>query len=629
MPPKNRIAKINFKFLSGFFVILFLLYLAMQNSPLSSKSTSLCTESTSQPFHTSVTYEFGTIVIENQTIYDDILIKSYANVTFINSTIHGNIYLFNFGCLNLAQGSNITGDIVTSDYTTIYLTNSTVGGRIECRDSSVVKLLSCSTPDTFIWKFDSANLTIENSSIALFNEFGSAGQTSIIHSQLNVSLNGVSSSQVFINQSIIPSFIDLKMPFVAITGPSRFNLMTFNVSYSTSARSINLTWQGWDSPIIDGYLNITFQIFVNGQFYADINGSGFFNQYSGFYIINFTSTGTQNISITAIDGNGNNYTTMVSITIIEYPSFPWSIFWIVVAILSSIIVTAIVYLHYQEKRGYHSSLGTIFKKELAENKIKLIIFVAIAAAPGIILFFIFGAITHIVGSISIDNIRGLVSLVFTLFLYYFGLVFSIVFAANAVVRERRSGTLSWFLSKPVRRWEFLWGKILVYFLVIILIMISTSVAFIIGSISFVDPAYYSDILSMGGYIFLIGIVSIIPLTSIVILCSSIFKKYGLAIFVPIMLLIAIPPIVSFLPLVTKNEYPLLLSFTYYFESLGNQWIYNGGGLFGSIGSSYGEMFGITITEISLTPIQIVLILSSITIICLAIATYYLEKTDVA
>jgi ABC-type transport system involved in multi-copper enzyme maturation permease subunit len=216
-----------------------------------------------------------------------------------------------------------------------------------------------------------------------------------------------------------------------------------------------------------------------------------------------------------------------------------------------------------------------------------------------------------------------------MFLYYFGLVFSIVFAAGAVVNERKSGALHWFVSKPVRRWEFLWGKIFAYLLIGVIIMISTAVAFVFGSIKFVDPLYRSDLISMGGYIFIIGILSIVPLTAIVVLCSSLLKKPGFAIFIPIILLIAIPPIVGFLPMVTRNEIPLLFSFTYYSENLGSFWVYNAGGLFSSIGTSYGQMLGIEIAPLNLTPIHSILILTCITVVCFFIATYFFEKTDIA
>ena len=49
-------------------------------------------------------------------------------------------------------------------------------------------------------------------------------------------------------------------------------------------------------------------------------------------------------------------------------------------------------LRYRQKQGSQSALGAIFKKELADNKIKIILFIAIAAVPGIILFFIFNSI---------------------------------------------------------------------------------------------------------------------------------------------------------------------------------------------------------------------------------------------
>ncbi|MFX1293357.1 MAG: ABC transporter permease [Promethearchaeota archaeon] len=622
----------NFKFPIVLLSILFFSCFLMQNSSLISNPPYGYSELSSNRFHTSVTYEYGNIPIINTTINDNILIKLSANVTITNSTIQGSIYLFNWATLYLNLNTNVTGDIIISDYSRVYMVNSTVNGRIESRGYSSLELYNCNTPSSEIWKFDSANITIDNCFLAIFNEYGVAGQIQITNSQMNLVLDtlfGVSTARTYIDNSTITFLLDSKKPYNFITGPIRYEYIIMNYSYTTSQRQINLTWIGWDSPIIDGYLNITFQILFDNQVYAEINGSGFFDQYSGYFLINFTSTGQHNISVVSIDSNGNNYTSTINIEIIEYPPFPWVIFFLIVAIIAGIILTAIAYLRYQKNRGFGYSIGNIFKKEILESKLKLIIFIAIAAAPGILLYFIFSTLGRAFGTPSIDNIRGLVSMIFTLFLYYFGLAFSIVFAAGAVVNERKSGALSWFLSKPVRRWEFLWGKILAYFFIIILVMISSAVAFVIGGISFIDPIYLPDLISMGGYIFLIGILSMLPLTAIVILCSSLFKKPGFTIFLPIILLIIIPPILSFLPIVTKNEYPLLFSFTFYSETLGNHWIYNGGGLFSSIGSGYGEMFGITISPLNLTPLYVVLILSSITIVCLVIATYSLQKTDIA
>jgi len=528
------------------------------------------------------------------------------------------------------QNSNVTGDIIISDYSKVTIENSTVMQKIECRDSSVLELLNVYAMTTAIRKIDSANITVSNSSIASIEEiYGKGGQIQILYSNVGrVSLMGLSISKTFINSSTIFTLFDMSLPFSVITGPARFNFLTGNVSYSTSQRQINLTWRAWDSPIIDGYLNLTFRILVDGVFYTTVNGSGFLDQYIGELQVPISQLGEHNISIITIDGEGNNFTSTTFIEIIEYPTFPWLYFWIIVAIIALIALAAMSVLHYKQKGGSHTTLGAIFKKELADNKLKIIVFIAIAAVPGLILFFIFNNIAQLVGSISIDSIRSLVSMVFTLFLYYFALVFSITFGAGAIANARKSGALSWFLSKPVRRWEFLWGKALAYFVAIILIMASTSVAFVLGGISFIDPLYTSDIISMGGYIFLIGLAALIPLTAIVMLCSAVLKKPGLTILIPIMLLMILPPLVSFLPILTGHEWPLLLSFSYYYEQLGNVLVYQGGGLFSSLGPTFGTLFGMTITPLEITPVQIILILSVVAIICFTLATLYLERKDV-
>jgi ABC-type transport system involved in multi-copper enzyme maturation permease subunit len=442
-------------------------------------------------------------------------------------------------------------------------------------------------------------------------------------------LNGLSSSMTYITNSNILIFNDLAVPVNYITGPISLNLLTFQVMYQTSERSINLTWIGWDSPIIDGYLNITFQILVDGQIYDEINGSGFSENYVGSINVVLNSTGFHNISVISIDSFGNNFTSTITIEIIEYPSFQWTYFGIGICIIAAFAIISLLLLRRQQNRGYYSSIGIIFKKELTDSKIKVIIFMIIGAAPGIILYLIFGMINRLVGGINIDQIRSLMSMVLNFYLLYFGIAFSIVFASGSIIGAKRSGSLSWFLSKPVRRWEFLWGKILAYMLVIILIMIPTSVSFTLSGISFVNEIYVADLVSIGGYIFIIGIMTLIPLMALSVLCSSLFKKAGLAIFIPILLLMIVPTLVSFLPILAQHEWPLLFSYSYYFEKLGSFWISSAGGGLSSILAPYAELFGFTITTITLSPTYIILILLSITIVCLTVSTFYLQKIDIA
>ncbi|NVM31398.1 MAG: ABC transporter permease [Candidatus Helarchaeota archaeon] len=609
------------------FSMLFLFCLFIQQISLFALPPHDSTPNTSTPLEASVTYEIGTIIIENQTIADNILIMKTANVTLINSTVQGSIYIFNTGILRLFQGSNVTGNVVTSDSSSTYLENSTVGGTIECRDSSLLNLTQCDTGITAIWKFDFANITISNSTLGQVNEFGIGGYIQILNSQISlILLNGLSTT--YINNSSYLTLSDSALPFNTITGPLSFDFITMNFTpYSTAQRTVNLTWQGWESPIIDGFMNLTFEIYLDEQFYASINGSGFFDYFSGSLQINITETGLHNISLVSIDSSGNNYTTTISVEIIEYPTFPWFEFWIVIGIIAGIIVAAIMLLKYKQRHGYQSALGTIFKKEIGDSKIKLLIFVALGAVPGIIVFFIFNSLSG-ASPTSIDSIRRLVNMIFTMFLTYFGLAFSIIFGMGAVVKAKKDGSLSWFLSKPVRRWEFLWGKTISFLVIILLVVISTTISFVLGGIAFIDPIYIPDLLSMGGYVFIIGLSALIPLTAIVILCSTVFNKPGLTIVVPIILLMVVPVITMFLPILTRNELPLLFSFTYYYESLGGSWVASGGGVFGSMSSNYGILFGITITPLEITPIQIILILSCITIACLALSTFYIQRKDI-
>ncbi|MFX1313905.1 MAG: ABC transporter permease [Promethearchaeota archaeon] len=609
-------------------IFLFVLGLIIQNVSTFSNLNKYSSNNSENSLKASIVYvddEF----IEDAVINETIFVMEYANVTLVNTTILGSIYTFNRGILNIRQGSNITENIVISDNSVVNIDNSTISGSIECRDSTILKISSSQTPSTTLWKFNSANLTITECSLAQLNEFGLAGHIFILNSSINiVMLNGPSSSMTYIDNSNISIFNDLAVPLNYITGPISLNLLTFDFMYQTSERMINLTWIGWDSPLIDGYLNITFQILVDGQFYDEINGSGFHENYIGNLNIIFNSTGFHNISVVSIDSFGNNFTSTITIEIIEYSSFQWTYFGLGIIVIAAFVILSLLLLRHQQKRGYYSSIGIIFKKELTDSKIKVIIFMIIGAAPGIILYLIFGMINQLVGGISIDQIRSLMSMVLNFYLLYFGVAFSIVFASGSIIGSKRSGSLSWFLSKPVRRWEFLWGKILAYMLVIILIMIPTSISFALSGISFVDKIYVADLLSIGGYIFIIGIITLIPLMAFSILCSTLFKKTGLAIFLPILLLMIVPTLVSFLPILTQHEWPLLLSYSYYFEKLGSYWISSSGGGLSSILAPFAEVFGFTITTINLTPTHIILILSAVTIICLTASTFYLQKIDI-
>jgi len=626
---KEDIKMKKFKLLVISFIALFFLSIVMQTFSNFRSLNDDPYDNSENSFKANLVYDTGNIIIQDDSINETLFIMGNANVTLINTTVTDSIYTFNNGTLNIRQGSYITENIVISDYSQVYINNSTIAGSIECRDSSTLNILSSQTVFTKIWKFGSADIAIVDCSLDQLNEFGLAGQILILNSSINVvTLNGLSSSMTYINNSNILFFNDLALPLNYITGPISFNILTFETSYQTSERSINLTWIGWDSPIIDGYLNITFQILVDGQIYDEINGSGFRENYIGSLNVNFNSTGFHDISVISIDSFGNNFTSTITIEIIEYPTFQWTYFGIGISIIVGLIIISLLLLRRQQNRGYYSSIGIIFKKELSDSKLKVIIFMIIGAAPGIILYLIFGMFNRLVGGINIDLIRSLMNMVLNFYLLYFGIAFSIVFASSSVVGAKRSGSLSWFLSKPIRRWEFLWGKILAYMFIIILVMIPTSISFTLSGISFVEKTYVADLVSIGGYIFIIGIMTLIPLVALSVLCSTLFKKTGLAIFLPILFLMIVPTLVSFLPILTQHEWPLLFSYSYYFEKLGSFWISSGGGGLSTILAPYAEVFGFTITTIGLSPTHIILILSAITIICLTVSTFYLRKIDI-
>lgn len=611
-------------------IIIFTLCLVIQNFFMTNSLSNYSNSDLNKPLKTSIVFNNGPEPpIQNAIIYDSIFIMENAEVTLINTTVVNSIYLFNTGKLFIQENSTIVDDLILSDYSKVSINNSTIQGSIECRDSSTIDILSSYSPFTTIWKFNSANLSIIDCSLNQLNEFGIGGLILIQNSTLNnVMLNGISSSMTLIENSNIIFLNDLAKPLNQITGPYRFNPLALGSVYTTSERSIDFSWIGWDSPIINGYLDITFQILVDGQLYREINGSGFYNRYIGNLLINFTSTGTHNISLICFDSVGNNYTSTISIEIINYPSFNWMYFGIGTGLIGAMIVVAIIFLRLKQKNGYYSSLGIIFKRELAESKVKIIVFTLIGAAPGIILYFIFGMIDRLLGGIGIDQIRMLVNMILSFYLLYFGAAFSIAFASTGIISAKRNGSLSWFLSKPVRRWEFLWGKVLAYLFTIIVVMIATSISFVLGAITFVDRLYIPDIISIGGFIFLIGLITLIPLMALGILFSTLFKKAGLAIFLPILILMILPTLTSFLPILVRNDWPLLFSYSYYIEKLGSFWISNTGGGLSSIVLPFSELLGFTITTLQIDAISIILILLSIAGACFVVASIYLQKIDI-
>ncbi|MFX0033929.1 MAG: ABC transporter permease [Promethearchaeota archaeon] len=609
-------------------IIVFILCLIVQNNSM--YKNDYLKNDLDKPLKTSIVFNSGNITRQDEIIYESIFIMGNAEVTLINVTVINNIYTFNLGRLFIQENSTITEDVILSDYSEASIFNSTIQGSIECRDSSKIEIFSSYSPFTTIWKFDSANISIIECSLNQLNEFGIAGLILIQDSSLNnVMLNGLSSSMTLIENSTILFLSDLARPIHYITGPYGFNILTLSTSYTTSERSINLTWIGWDSPVINGYLNITFQIFVDSQFYREVNGSGFYKEYIGSLLINFTSAGIHNISLVCFDSFGNNYTSILSIEIIDYPIFQWSYFGITLAIVVTIIIISVIFLRYRQRHGYFSSIGTIFKREIADSKVKIIVFTLIGVAPGIILYFIFGTINRLLDGVGIDQIRMLVNMVLNFYLLYFGVAFSIAFATTGIINAKRNGSLSWFLSKPVRRWEYLWGKILAYLFIIIVVMIATSISITIGAIFFVDAIYIPDILSIGGFVFLIGLLTLIPLTAIGILFSTLFKKAGLAIFLPILIVMLLPTLTSFLPILVRHEWPLLFSYSYYFEKLGSFWISTSGAGLSTIMAPYSELLGFSITALEISPEFITLILLSITIVCFVVSTVYLQKIDIS
>ncbi|MFX0103364.1 MAG: ABC transporter permease [Candidatus Hodarchaeota archaeon] len=562
------------------------------------------TESSMQ--ESTITFTFGSNVTQDQVINDTIIIKDIASVTLTNSTINGDIYAFNYAKLSINQNSTINGGIFIFDDALLNLSSSNI---------------------TSIQKSDNGNMIALNTTIGALTDVGKGGTISITECNVStVTLYGL--SQTFINNSNISVLVDNTPAIGIITGPIPAEFAEMGYEFSASER-VNFTWIGFDNLIINGSLNISFQIFVDGVLYKEIDGSGDYNNYTGQCEILFNETGDHVITLVSIDGYGNSTNSSLSINIITYPTFDGLTFWITCIVAAAAVIIVLWLFKHQQHRGLQSALDVVFKQEIKKNKIKLPVFVGIGAVPGIILYFIFiTAQKFLGGNLSMDSVRSIISTVYSMYHLYFGLAFSMVFAVGLVVNDRKNGSLSWFLSKPVRRWEYLWGKILAVLLTIFLISISTSLSFMLSVINFVDPIYIPDVVSIGGFMFLNELLTLLPLAALVMLFSSAVKQSGLAIFLPILVVMILPIAVAFLPMVTRHEWPMLLSLNYYSEALASAWISSSGGFLSSMGSM-GQMLGIDITPLNLTIPQIVLILSCITIVSLVVSTIALEKGDIA
>jgi len=311
----------------------------------------------------------------------------------------------------------------------------------------------------------------------------------------------------------------------------------------------------------------------------------------------------------------------------NYPTFEWILFGIIMGIIS--IFVFIFYIVYKRRIiEINSSLMVIFKRKLKEDKIKITIFTLISIIPGVIIFLIFTLMSTLMGGFDIIQVRIFISYIINFFLLYLGIAYTIAFTSTGIINAKRNGTLSWFLSKPIRRWEFLWGRILSYLFTSIMISVACSLSILIGGLLTFDPLYIEEILSIAGFIFLINILALLTLTAIGVFLSSVFRKTGLAIFIPIFMFMILPTIVGFLPIVVRSEWPLLFSFSYYFEELSSAWISQFGGGLSSIYLAYSELLGIDIFTLNLSAIHIVLILIILSISLFIISTLYLQKTDI-
>ncbi len=312
----------------------------------------------------------------------------------------------------------------------------------------------------------------------------------------------------------------------------------------------------------------------------------------------------------------------------DYPTFEWILFGIIIGIIGIVIV--IFYTIYKRRiREIDSSLMIVFKRKLREDKIKIIIFTLISIVPGVISFLTFTIMNRLMGGFDIMVVRVFISYIINFFLLYLGIAYTIAFTSTGIINAKKNGTLSWFLSKPIRRWEFLWGRILSYLFTSILISFACSISILMGGFFSFGFFYIEDILSIAGFIFLINILALLTLTAIGVFLSSVFRKTGLAIFIPIFMFMILPTIVSFLPIVVRSEWPLLFSFSYYFEELSSVWISQFGGGLSSIYLAYSELLGIEIHTLKLSAIHIVLILIVLSIALLIISTLYLQKTDIS
>jgi len=619
------------------FSLAFIISITDMSANSNGKTNGLFPDPLAEISTTSIVNDTGTTTYEDIVINDSMFVIDTARVNLENVTVNGNIRVDNQAQLYV-NNCTINGSLIASGTSNVTVYNRTVIDTLFGEETSTTYIQN-STVST-IWARNTKELTIfftyvtgtmeiiEDSQVTQLLEWGVQGILTIDNSTIN-QLDILGSSQVLITGSTILILNDNSLPFVQISSPLSYG----DYVPSTGDRSVNLTWSAYDSPIIDGYLNISFDIFIDGNYFTTINGSGYYDVYNGSIFIE-VAAGNHEFTINGTDAYGNTFEATASIEVVNYAIFPLVSFLIVLLIITGAIVGAYLFIRHKRKHETIITMDKIISNTFNDKKWSSIIILGINILPGLFIFisdFTMGFLTAAFQGqsstlLSIDTHRTSVATVFSgLWLIYYPMIIAIMLGAF-MMPGLKNGTLSWFLSKPIRRWEYFWGRVLPTILVLAIGSAVSGLSIALSGLPFFLTrwTYWVDIFSIGGYCFLIGFFTTLAMLSLTIIGSIIFNM-AIGIIIPIVLS-QVSVLFSFLPLLTRSELPLIVSYpNFYYNKMTLAWIQKDFDIFGI--KSMEMLLPWKIIEVPLDPYLSMLVLAVVSLTCLFATQYYVQRKN--
>lgn len=581
-------------------------------------------DSPNQLSFANVVNDTGTTNFADQVFNEDFFIIQDAIVNVTNCTINGDVRVADVAQLYLLN-STITGTLTVDEYSNTQIVNSTIN-----KTQILLEFFDLS-PFGPVYRGE-INIT-QSSRVETLTELGNQGNVFVDNSTITT-MALLGASHVFITNSTISNTFDQAKPIVKITNPVSIPGI---FEATTGDRFINLTWTGYDSPIIDGFLNISFSIYVDGQLKAQVNGSGYHDVYEGGLSIP-VATGVHEITINATDGAGNVFTAETEIEVIDYSIFPIISLILVILVIGGITIGVYFYVRHRRKKPDQRfyAIDKVAVNSFKDKKIGAILIFGINILPGLFIFLTNFAMNTLswlsegaqgaIPLLAIDMHRTSVSIVFTsLWLMFYPLIFSVMFAPP-LITGMKNGVLSWFLSKPIRRWEYYWGRVLpsIFILAVGSAIAGFSIAFSGLPFFLTRPEYWVDIFSIGGFSFLMIFFATLTLFCLT-LAATVILHQAFGIIIPI-IMTTLGSLLMLLPILTGNELLLLIAIpTFYAQEMGTAWIVQGVDLYGT--ASLGMLIGREIIEVTLNPYFAMMILLLISLGFLFFTQIYIQRKD--